>query len=101
MVLTALVNLLDDAVKLLAVMGREACCVSLHVVSFLYQPLDVREEILGTNQLGCVRSHAGHVRKALERTLLAAEQPVDRTVLVHLLVILPEVLHEVAVDALA
>lgn len=94
-------NLLGDAVEFLTLTGGEVGGIVLKFLLLVEEPLDVREQVLGADALRGVRVHAMHVGDALEGTLLAAEEPVDRAILVHLLVILPEVLHEVIVNALA
>ena len=59
------------------------------------------QEIPGAYPLGGVGIHAVHIYDALERTLLRAEEPVDGAVLIHLLVVFPEVLQEVIFQAFA
>ena len=65
------------------------------------QGLDVGEEVLRTDAFGGIGIHAVHVGYALEGTPFRGEEPVDGTVLVHLLVVFPEVLHEILLHTLA
>ena len=100
-VFSALVKLLVDAVKLLALGSREVGCVLLHLALLLHQPFYVWQQILGADALSGVGIHAVHIGDALEGSLLRGKEPVDGAVLVHLLVVFPEVLHEIVIEAFA
>ena len=69
-IFSALVNLLADAVQLLAFGSREVGCVLLHLALLLHQPFDVWQQILGADALGGVGIHAVHVGDTLEGSLL-------------------------------
>ena len=100
-ILAALVNLSADAVQLLTLGSREVGCVLLHLALFLLEPFYVWQQILGADALGSIGIHAVHVGDALEGTFLRDEEPVDGTVLVHLLVVFPEILYEIVIEAFA
>ena len=69
-VFSALVKLLVDAVKLLALGSREVGCVLLHLALLLHQPFYVWQQILVADALGSIGIHAVHVGDALEGSLL-------------------------------
>ncbi len=98
-VLTAFCNLGMQVVESAAIL----CIEQRHILKILhplYEPVDVWQQVLRADALGGVGIHAVHVNQALECALLGREQPVNRPVLVHLLVVFPEVLDKVLVDVL-
>ena len=100
-IFAALVNLLADAIQLLAFGSREVGSVSLHLALLLHQPFYVWQQIFGADALSGVGIHAVHVGDALEGSLFRGEEPVDGAVLVHLLMVFPEVLHKIVIEAFA
>ena len=78
-----------------------ACTLCLDFICTALHAIDVREEVLLTYQLCGMPSHTMAVCEYLECTLLGTEQPVDRPVLVHLLVVVPEILEEILLKRLA
>ncbi len=95
MILPALIKQVPQLLQLLGFIGAKFGTAGVKPAYLRLQMLYVREEILRSHPLGGVGVHAVHVGYDLEGSLLRCEQPVDRAVLVHLPVILPEILHEV------
>lgn len=101
MVFAALVHLFADIVQSSPFHGRQVGGVLFQFLLLLHQPFDVRQQVFSADAFRRIGIHAVHVSDALEGTLLGGEHPVDGAVLVHLLMVFPEVLHEVVVNGFA
>lgn len=99
-ILTAFIKSLAELVTLAALSGGELGTVAVKGFYLALERVDVGQQILRADTFGSVGIHTVHVGDALEGAFLRAEQPVDGTVLMHLLMVFPIVLDEVLLQGL-
>lgn len=100
-VLAAFFQLLVEILQLLAFRAAQFGLTRHEGIYLRLQPFDVGQQVLVAHLAYGVGVYAVHIDQGLERTLLRSEQLVDGAVLIHLLVVFPEVLGQVVGERLA
>ena len=100
-VFLALFDVGTETVEAAAFGSGEISVSDFKTLDFGTEPVHIFQQIAGAHLLHCVGVHTMHIDQRLESTFFRCKEPVDRAVLIHLLVVFPEVFLHIVLDFLA